>query len=82
MVLKILEDATLGYFHGRPFSEGIGDLGGGGWKAILVFTAILFVMLIPLTAFGELQRVLGDSTLYDLFLRHRNLTKPFGQQTV
>ena len=79
MVLKILEDATVGYFKGRPFIESIGDLGGGSWKVLLIFTAILFVMLIPLTAFGELQRVLGEGTLGDLFLRHRDVTKPFGQ---
>ena len=82
MVLKILEDAAVGYFHGMSFVESIADLGGGSWKALLIFTGILFVMLIPLTAFGELQRVLGESKLYDLFMRHRDLTKPVGQQAV
>ena len=72
MVLKILEDAAAGYFRGRPFAAGIADLGGGSWRAILIYTAILFLALTPLTAFGELQRVLGESRLYDLFLRARD----------
>jgi hypothetical protein len=74
MVLKILEDAIVGYLHHKSFTESIADLGGGGWRAILIYTAILFLALIPLTAFGELQRVLGERKLYDLFLRPRDLS--------
>jgi len=69
--LKILEDATVGYFHGKSLVESIADLGGGSWQAILTFTGILFLVLIPVTAFGELQRVLGEGSLYNLFLRRR-----------
>jgi hypothetical protein len=74
MVLKILEDITVGYFHHRSFTESIADLGGGSWRAILIFTVILFLVLIPLTAFGEVQRVLGEGKLQGLFLRPRDLS--------
>ncbi len=77
--LKILEEATVGYFHGISFPQSIADLGSGSWKAILAFTGILFVVIIPLTAFGELQRVLGRRNLTDIFLRPRDLSKPFGE---
>jgi hypothetical protein len=79
MGLKILEEVTVGYLHGMSFSRSIADVGGGSWYAIVAFTGILFVVIIPLTAFGELQRVLGKSKVTDMFLRPRNLSKPFGE---
>jgi hypothetical protein len=82
MVCKILEDVIVGYFHGKSFIDSIADPGGGSWKALLAFTAMLFVVLIPLTAFGELERVVGEEKLHGLFLGPRDLSKPFGQQLV
>ena len=82
MICKILEDAAVGYFHGNSFTQSIADLGGGSWKAMLAFTIMLFIVLVPLTAFGELGRVVGEGKLVSLFLRPRDLSKPFGQQTV
>jgi hypothetical protein len=82
MALKILEDAAVGYFHGKSFADSIADLGGGNWQAVLIFTGMLFVVLIPLNAFGEVQRILGEGKLYDLFFRPRDLSKPFGQRAV
>ena len=81
-ICKILEDAAVGYFHGKSFTQSIADLGGGSWKAILAFTIMLFIVLIPLTAFGELSRVVGEGKLVSLFLRPRDLSKPFGEQAV
>lgn len=74
MVLKILEDVIVGHFHNKSFTVSLADLGGGNWKVIIVYTAILFLALIPVTAFGELQRVLGERKVYDLFLRPRDLS--------
>jgi hypothetical protein len=82
MICKILEDAAVGYFHGKSFTASITDLGGGSWKALLVFTLMLFIVLIPLTAFGELGRVVGEGRLAALFLRSRDVSKPYGQQVV
>lgn len=81
-VFKILEDATIGYFHGKSFAESIADLGGGSWRALLALTAILFVVLIPITAFGELRRVMGEGTLSRLFLHPRDVTEPFNPQLI
>jgi hypothetical protein len=81
-VCKILEDAIVGYFHGRSFLESIADLGGGNWTILLVFTVMLFVVLLPLTAFGELDRVVGEGRVGRLFFRQRDLSKPFDQQAV
>jgi len=80
IICKILEDAAVGYFHGKSFPQSVADLGGGSWKAILAFTMMLFIVLIPLTAFGELGRVVGEGKLVELFLRPRDLSKPYGQR--
>jgi hypothetical protein len=76
IILKILDDLTIGYFHGKSVAESLADLGGGRWQAILAFTLILFVVIIPLTAFGELQRVLGARNVTNIFFRSGNLSKP------
>jgi hypothetical protein len=71
-MLKILEEIIVGHFHGKSVAESVADLGGGSGKAILVMTVILFVVLIPLTAFGEVGRVVGEDKLRALFLRPRD----------
>ncbi|MBV8844624.1 MAG: hypothetical protein JO307_17595 [Bryobacterales bacterium] len=82
LCFKILEDAIMGYFRGKSLSDSLSDLGGGGIEAILILTVILFVILIPVTAVGELGRVLGERELVDLFLRPRDSSKPIGPQPV
>ena len=75
-VCKILEDAAVGFYHGKSFSDSIADLGGGTLKGILTMTVLLFVLLIPFFGFGELQRVLGAGKLTQLFFRPRNASEP------
>lgn len=73
---KILEEAAVGFYHGKSFSDSIADLGGGTLKGILALSLILFVLLIPFFAFGELQRVLGEGRLARLFFRPRDIPEP------
>lgn len=79
-VCKVLEEIIVGHFRGKSFNESIADLGGGSWRSILVLTLILFVVLIPFTAFGELGRVVGEEKLRSHFLRPRDPSKSFDQQ--
>jgi hypothetical protein len=72
---KIVEEAAVGAFHGKSFSESIGELGGGTLKGILTLSVLLFVLLIPFFAFGELQRVLCEGRLAQLFFRPRELNR-------
>ncbi|HEX8814076.1 MAG TPA: hypothetical protein VF753_01115 [Terriglobales bacterium] len=69
---KVLEDAALGYFHGKTFQDSIADLGGGTLLGLLTLTSILFVTLIPFFGFGELERVLGEDKLKQLFFSRRS----------
>lgn len=73
---KIIEEAAVGFFHGKSFSESIADIGGGTLQGILTLTLLMFVMLIPFFAFGEMQRVLGAHKLAELFFHHHNFSKP------
>ena len=73
---KILEDAAVGLYHGKSFSQSIAELGGGTLKGILTLTVLLFVLLIPFFGFGELQRVVGESKLGQLFFDPRQALKP------
>jgi hypothetical protein len=73
---KILEDAAVGLYHGKSFSQSISNLAGGTLKGILTVTLLMFVMLIPFFGFGELQRVLGEGKLAQLFFRPRKVSAP------
>ena len=77
---KILEDAAVGFYHGKSFSESIADLGGGTLKGIVTLTVLLFVLLIPFFGFGEPQRVLGAGKLAPLFFRPRAVSEPVQQR--
>ena len=70
---KILEEVGIGLYRQESFQQSIADLGGGTWKGILTLTVLLFVVLIPFVAFGELQRVLGEGKLGLLFFHSRPL---------
>jgi len=70
---KILEEAVLGLFHGRSFSESIAAIGGGTLHGILSLMLLLGVLLIPFFGFTELGRVFGEEKLAKLFFSSRDL---------
>jgi hypothetical protein len=71
---KILEDAAIGLYRGQSLSQSIADIGGGTLRGILSLTAIMFVVLIPFFAFTELQEVLGEGKLEQIFFHpHQQL---------
>ena len=73
---KILEEAGLGMYRGKSFQESIADLGGGSLNGILCVSLILFVTLIPFFVVTELQGVLGEGKLTQLFFRSRSSFTP------
>jgi len=78
---KILEDAGLGMYRGKSFQESIADLGGGTLNGILCVSLIMFVMLIPFFVLTELQGVLGEGKLMQLFFRPRSSFTPATDQS-
>lgn len=69
---KILEEVAVGLYHGKSFQQSISDLGGGTFTSILILTLLLFAMLVPFVGYGELQRVLGDGKLEQIFFKPRS----------
>jgi hypothetical protein len=78
---KILEDAGLGMYRGKSFQESIADLGGGTVNGILCVSLIMFVMLIPFFVLTELQGVLGEGKLIQVFFRPRSSFKLVTEQS-
>ena len=72
-LFKILEEWAVGLYHGKSFQESLSRVGGGTLAGILTLALILFVMLIPFFGFTELQRVLGEGKLGQLFFGRRHL---------
>jgi hypothetical protein len=73
---KILEDAGLGMYRGKSFQQSIADLGGGTLNGIFCVSLIMFVTLIPFFVLTELQGVLGEGKLMQLFFRPRSSFTP------
>jgi len=71
---KIVEEAVVARFRERSFGESMDAFAGGSWKGVLWLTVVLFVVLIPFFAFGELRRVFGD-TIMEVFVRPRNAVR-------
>lgn len=69
---KILEEAAVGLYHAKTFQQSISDLGGGTLTAILILSLLLFAMLVPFVGYSELQRVLGDGRLEQIFFKPRS----------
>jgi hypothetical protein len=69
---KVLEEAGVGWYRGKSFSESISEIGGGTFRTILALVAILAVLLIPFFAFTELRQILGADRLVRLFFTSRH----------
>ena len=65
----IIEETLVSVWHGKTIAASIPEIGGEGWKGVLVVGTILFVVLIPFFAYRELARVLGNDELHSLIFR-------------
>lgn len=66
MLFHVVEEMIRALIKGLPIAESIMSIGGGSWFGMYVYAAIMFVMLLPLTAFGELSFVLGKGGMWKL----------------
>jgi hypothetical protein len=65
----IIEETLVGVWHGKTIAASFPEIGGEGWKGILVVWTIMFVALIPFFSYRELARVLGKDELHSLIFR-------------
>lgn len=68
MVAYILEEITVGLFHGKSVAESFPQVGGGGVAGIVTVTGIFCIALVPFFAFKEIARVVGEAEFRTLML--------------
>jgi hypothetical protein len=73
-IFKVLEEAGIGWYHGKSFAESIGDIGGGTLRGILALMAVLAILLIPFFGLRELGSVFGREKIARLFFTSRHLS--------
>jgi hypothetical protein len=60
----LAEVTAVGIWHGKTISDSVPNIGGGGWRGLVVVVFIMFVGLIPFFAYRELARVIGEEELH------------------
>ena len=71
-ILTVIEDAAIGMaIHGKTFAQSTADLGGGTLRQMIATEFIVFLVLIPLFAFGALSEVMEDKALVRTFFVER-----------
>jgi hypothetical protein len=74
MAFEILEHAIGNLFHGKPMMDAIAEILSVGRDELLARTLVVLVAFLPLFAFREIDRIMGEGRLYDLFLKKRQQT--------
>ncbi len=78
-VLSVIEDAVIGMgVHGKSFSQSIADLGGGTIKQMIATSFIVFLVFVPLFAFGALSEVTEENALARAFFVKRTRFEAVG----
>lgn len=75
VVFEIVEETLIGTFHGKTMAQSIPKMGGGGLEGLVLVGAMIFVVLIPLFAFMEIRRILGEAEFYSLLFKKRTKTE-------
>jgi hypothetical protein len=71
VVFHIVEESIKHLLHGHGPSGVVRELMAGGFAEIGARNLVIFCALIPFFASRELQRILGEEKLFDLFFRRR-----------
>jgi hypothetical protein len=70
--LTLIEETIMGMaIHGRSFSQSIADLGGGTLNQLIATEIIIFLVFVPMFAFGALAEVMGETRLVRTFFVER-----------
>lgn len=67
----IVEETVIGVWHGETVAELVAGLSAGRLQAILVQGVIIFVVLMPFFALGEISRDFGENELFRQFFVRR-----------
>ena len=73
LVLNVLEEVIIGYFHHRAVVDSIAAVAGGSIHQLIAASIVMLLILIPFFAFRSLGEVVGERTLLRLFFEPRQL---------
>lgn len=68
-VFSVLEHTGSALLHGKGLTEGLGELASKGRYELLAQCVVIFAAFVPFFAFKELEGVVGEGKLRDLFWR-------------
>jgi len=74
IVVRCLEAVLVGLWNGRPLSDSVPVVGGGGLEGIASVALTAAFAMIPYFAYREVARVMGQDELRSLILRRRATT--------
>jgi hypothetical protein len=69
LALSVVEEAIKGLRHGKTFIEAVLELGHGTLPGLLAYSIIGFLFLLPYIALRQVNEVLGEGRLFDLFFK-------------
>lgn len=73
MVLTAAEELIVGLVHGQALAETMAEFTNRSWLQNIAPSVVMLLVLIPMIAFEEIDRVLGDGSLKRmLFGRYEN----------
>ena len=75
LAFEVLEHVIGGFLHGKDLRGVFQEMMSEGWAELLARTLVMLVAFVPLFAFTETARVLGEGKLRELFLQKRRVTK-------
>jgi hypothetical protein len=73
LAFEVLEHVIGGLLHGKDVMGGFQEMMSAGWDELLARTLVMLVAFVPLFAFSETARVMGEGRLTELFLHKRPL---------
>jgi hypothetical protein len=76
MILTVIEELIVGYFHGRESREILHEIAGGTLSQAIAVSVLLFLVLIPYFAYREIAASLGEDRLSKLLTERRSPEKP------
>ncbi len=71
LALTVIEEAVVGYLHGRKILDTVTGLGGGTTAQMIATSVILLLIFIPYFAFRSLGDIIGDGVLRRLYFERR-----------
>lgn len=69
--LTVIEEAITRVIHGKGLSQSIAEIGGGTHEQMIATLLIMFLVFLPLFAFGALSEVMSEKALFRTFFVKR-----------